>query len=108
MGHSPRDPLHCSGLMVQTLISDKKQILERSAEHFDIVLNRPATSSDEAISHLPQMATNQELDIPPSSEEVSKPIKQMASGKAPSPDGIPFEYYKAGGAAIIDQLMRLY
>ena len=72
-----------------TLLTDKKQILERWAEHFDNVLNRPAAIKDKAIARLPQLATNQELDIPPSSKEVSKAIKQMTSGKAPGPDAIP-------------------
>ncbi len=91
-----------------TLISDKKQISERGSEHFNIVLNRPAAINDEAIARLPQLPTNQEFDIPPSSEEVSKAIKQMTSRKAPDPNAIPAEVYKAGGAAIIDQLTGLY
>jgi len=60
-----------------TLLTDKKQILERWTEHFDNMLNRPAAINDKAIARLPQLATNQELDIPPSSKEVSKAIKQM-------------------------------
>ncbi len=103
MDHGPRDPLPCS-----TLVSDKKQVLERWAEHFDIVLNRPAAINDKAVAHLPQLVTNQELCIPPTSEEVSKAIKQVTSGKAPGPDAIHAEVYKAGGAAIIDRLTRLY
>ena len=90
-----------------TLLTDKKQILERWAEHFDNVLNRPAAIKDKAIARLPQLATNQELDIPPSSKEVSKAIKQMTSGKAPGPDAIPAELCKSGGAAINDQLTSL-
>ena len=91
-----------------TLLTDKKQILERWAEHFDNVLDRPAAIKDKAIARLPQLATNQELDIPPSSKEVSKAIKQMTSGKAPGPDAIPAEVFKSGGAAINDQLTSLY
>ena len=72
------------------------------------MLNCPAAINDEAIAHLSQLVTNQELDIPPSSEEVSKAIKQMTSGKAPGPDAIPAEVYMSGGAAINDQLKRLY
>ena len=37
-----------------TLLTEKKQILERWAEHFDSVLNRPSTINDAAIQHLPQ------------------------------------------------------
>ena len=75
-----------------TLLTDKKQILERWAEHFDNMLNRPAAINDKAIARFPQLATNQELDIPLSmqatSEEVSKAIKQMTSEKLLAP--MPF------------------
>ena len=68
-----------------TLLTDKKQILERWTEHFDNMLNRPAAINDKAIARLPQLATNQEVYIPPSSEEVSKAIKKMTSGKLLAP-----------------------
>ncbi|KAL8576902.1 hypothetical protein ACOMHN_064686 [Nucella lapillus] len=69
-----------------TLLTDKKQILERWAEHIDSVLNRPAVINDEAIARLPQVAINTKLDAQPSYEEVNKAINQMTSGKAPGPD----------------------
>ena len=91
-----------------TLLTDKKQILERWADHFNSVLNRPAAINDEAIARLPQLAINQELDAPPSNEKVSKAIKQMTSGKAPGPDAIPAEVYKMGGETIRSQLTSLF
>ena len=91
-----------------TLLTDKKQILERWAEHFDSVLNRPAVINDEAIARLPQVTINTELDAPPSYEEVNKAIKQMTSGKAPGPDAIPAEVYKTGGETIRNQLTSLF
>ena len=66
------------------LLKDKTQILERWAEHFNSVLNRPASINDDAINRLPQVEINHELDNIPSMEEVSKAIKQMSSGKAGS------------------------
>ena len=91
-----------------TLLIDKKQILERWADHFNSVLNRPAVINDEAIACLPQMEINQDLDAPPSNEEVSKAIKQMTSGKAPGPDAIPAEVYKFGGEVMHHQLTSLF
>ena len=91
-----------------TLLTDKKQILERWADHFNSVLNRPAAINDEAIARLPQLAINQELDAPPPNEEVSKAIKQMTSGKAPGPDAIPAEVYKMGGETIRSELTNLF
>ena len=61
-----------------------------------------------AIARLPQVALNQELDNPPSKEEVSKATKQMTSGKAPGPDAIPAEIYKTVGEPICSQLTSLY
>ena len=72
------------------------------------MLNRPAAINDEAIARLPQLATNLELDQPPSIEEVSKPIKQMTSGKAPGPDAIAAEVFKTGGKTILSQLTSLF
>ena len=91
-----------------TLITDKEHILERWAEHFDSVLNRPSSSNDEAINCLPQVAINEALDQPPTLEEVLKAIKQLSSGKAPGTDAIPAEIYKEGGQALSNKLQQLF
>ena len=52
------------------LITDKEDILKRWAEHFDSVLNRPSVINDEAINRLPQIPTNEALDIMPTREEL--------------------------------------
>jgi len=84
-----------------TLLTDKKRILDKWAEHFNNVLNRLAAINDRAIARLPQLAINTEIDTPPTYEEVNKAIKQMTTGKAPGPDAIPAEVYKTGGKTII-------
>ena len=90
------------------LLTEKTQILERWAEDFNSVLNRPASINDEAINQLPQVEINHELDNIPSMEEVSKAIKQMSSGKAPGSDAIPAEVYKAGGPVMLQKLTKLF
>ena len=61
-----------------------------------------------SIAHLPQLATNLELDAFPVTEEVSKTIKQMTSGKGPGPRAIPAEMFKtADGESIRNQLTSL-
>ena len=72
-----------------TLITDKPAILNRWAERFSAVLNRPADINAKAIARLPQDETNADLDRPPSEEEVKKAIKQLSTGKAPGADAIP-------------------
>ena len=62
-----------------TLLTDKKQTLERWAEQFNSVFDCPPVINDEAIDRLPQLATNLELDASPSIEQVSQSIKQIVS-----------------------------
>ncbi|KAK3887593.1 hypothetical protein Pcinc_008297 [Petrolisthes cinctipes] len=90
-----------------TLLKGKKEILERWAEHFDSVLNRPSSINNEVIARLPQVAINPDLDIPPSVEEVAKAFKQMSSGKAPGPDAIPAEVFKFGGPTLLKRVVLL-
>ncbi|KAI8518204.1 hypothetical protein Bbelb_042210 [Branchiostoma belcheri] len=71
MVHSPQD---------QLLHTKKQQTLERWAEHFQSVLNRPSLINSEAIARLPQIEINYEL---PTQEEVIKAISQMFSGGKP-------------------------
>ncbi|BHF64754.1 hypothetical protein SprV_0200776100 [Sparganum proliferum] len=44
-----------------TLLTEKMQILQRWAEQFRGVLNRPSAISDAAIDRLPQVETNVDL-----------------------------------------------
>ena len=91
-----------------TLISDKEKILERWAEHFNNVLNRPSTISEDAIARLPQVPVNDSLADPPTEEEVTKAIRRLSSGKAPGADSIPAEVYASGGPKLTESLTRLF
>ncbi|KAK7488246.1 hypothetical protein BaRGS_00020553, partial [Batillaria attramentaria] len=57
--------------------TDKAQILERSAEHFNGVLNRPSSINDEAIARMPQVEVDTEIDAPPNVQEVKKAVNQL-------------------------------
>ncbi|XP_069977706.1 uncharacterized protein [Penaeus vannamei] len=80
-----------------TLITDKDKILERWAEHFDSVLNRPSTINDEPIDRLPQVPVGKTMDAVPTLEKIQKAVRLLFSGKAPGSDSIPAEVYKEGG-----------
>jgi len=82
--------------------------LERCEEHFNSVLNRPASINNEAINRLPQVEISHELDNIPSMQEVSKAIKQISSGKAPGSDVIPAEVYKAGKPIMLQKHSQLF
>nr|VZI30843.1 unnamed protein product [Spirometra erinaceieuropaei] len=91
-----------------TLLTEKTQILQRWAEHFRGVLNRPSVISDAAIARLPQVETNVDLDLPPSLQETISAVQQLSSGKAPGSDAIPAEVYKHGGPLLTDHLTALF
>ncbi|XP_062905812.1 craniofacial development protein 2-like, partial [Mobula hypostoma] len=88
--------------------TEKKQILDQWAEHFNNVLNRPADINDEAIARLPQVEINKNLDTLPTVDEVRKAVKQLSCGKAPGHDAIPAEVYKAGGPVMMQMLTVLF
>ncbi|BHF69953.1 hypothetical protein SprV_0301300000 [Sparganum proliferum] len=91
-----------------TLLTEKTQILQRWAEHFRDVLNRPSTISNAVINRLPQVETNMDLDLPPSLQETIRVVQQLSSGKAPRSDATPTEVYKHGGPQLMDHLTALF
>jgi len=44
----------------------------------------------------------------PDTTEVVRAVNQMGTGKAPGPDGLPAELFKAGGPEMINKLVTLY
>nr|VZI32826.1 unnamed protein product [Spirometra erinaceieuropaei] len=90
------------------LLTEKTQILQRWAEHFRGVLNRPSTISDAAIDRLPQVEINVDFDLPPSPQETILAVQQLSSGKAPGSDAIPAEVNKHGGPQLMDHLTALF
>ena len=91
-----------------TLLTDKEAILERWAEHFNSVLNRPSSINQDAIDRLPQIERNVLLDEFPTVTETRKAVQQLSSGKAPGADAIPAEVYKAGGLPMAEKLTELF
>ena len=46
----------------------------------------------------------EELDAPPTEDEVTTAIEELQCGKAAGPDGIPPEVFKAGGPPLVEKL----
>lgn len=90
------------------LLHHQEDILARWVEHFDAVLNRVSTISEDALDAVPQRAILEELDDPPSVTETMKAIKQMSAGKSPGMDSIPAEIYKHGGKVLAIRLTELF
>lgn len=80
----------------KTIISAKEKILERWAEHFNSVLNRPSTINDEAIARLPPLLVEDTFEDPAHEAELTKAIKHLSSGKAAGTDSISVEIYASG------------
>ncbi|BHF85807.1 hypothetical protein SprV_1002898000 [Sparganum proliferum] len=90
------------------ILTEISQIVQRFAEQFRGVLNRPSNISDAAIDRMPQVETNVDLDLPPSLQETIRAVQQLSSGKAPGSDAIPAEVYKHGGTQLMDHLTPLF
>ena len=100
--------LRLFGTCICTEIVWYMYILERWAEHFNSVLNRPSSINQDAIDRLPQIECNVLLDEFPTVTETRKAVKQLSSGKAPGADAIPAEVYKAGGLPMAEKLTELF
>ena len=87
-------------------INRMDQQLNRWAEHFEALLNRPAPQNPPVI----EPAT---VDLPircdkPTREEIRKAITLMKNGKAAGPDGIPVEALKVDLNASTEMLYPLF
>lgn len=80
-----------------TIIKDKEGLNARWHEHFSQLLNRPSTVDQTSLQQIPEQPTQEDLDLPPSEDELRTAIKQMSCGKAPGRDGIPAEIFKSLG-----------
>nr|VZI43361.1 unnamed protein product [Spirometra erinaceieuropaei] len=91
-----------------TTLTEKTQILQRWAEQFRGVLNRPSNISDTAIARPSQVKTNANLDLPPSLHENIRAVLQLSSGKAPALDASSAEVYKHYCPQIMENLTALF
>ncbi|KAL8624036.1 hypothetical protein ACOMHN_041626 [Nucella lapillus] len=91
-----------------TLLIDKTCILACWAEHFNALLNRDSSISEEVIAALPQLPVKEPLADPPSSVGTTKALKQTTSGKAPGADRIPADIYQNGGKILLEKLTTLF
>ncbi|KAI8493246.1 hypothetical protein Bbelb_292500 [Branchiostoma belcheri] len=90
-----------------TTLTEDQAILQRWQEHFQTLLNRPSTASDDLLCKVPQHPVRHWMSVPPSYAEFQKALKLMKAGKSPGPDNIPLELISQGGLAVKTRLFTL-
>ena len=89
------------------IITDCSKQMERWAEHYQELYSRETTVTNTAIEST-TLPTMEELDTPPTVDELTKAIKSLASGKAPGSDGLPPEIVKlASESSLLSHLHDL-
>ena len=105
-------PVQCTTAPIRNrdgmLLTDKEDILKQWTLHFSTLLNRTSEVTDEALESIQQRPMITELDAPPNAAEADAAIKQLQTGKAPGPDGIPAEVFKVSGETLITHLTRMF
>ena len=82
--------------------------MERRVEHYQGLYLIESTVTDTAVELTSLLPIMEELDIPPTYEELSKAIDSLASVEAPGIDGISPEVIKTGKQSnILEHLNKL-
>ena len=71
------------------IIKDRSKQMDRWAEHYQNLYSTVTTVTDAALEKAPVFPKMEELDEPPSIDELSKAITSLANGKASGSDNIP-------------------
>ncbi|VDL91438.1 unnamed protein product [Schistocephalus solidus] len=86
----------------------KITILKRWAEYFRNFHTCLSAISNVAIDRLPQVDTNNALDLPPSLLKTIRAVQQICSGKVPGSGAILPEVYKHGGPRLMAESRPLF
>ena len=90
------------------VITEPNKQMDRWAEHYSELYAKETVVTDAAIESTDQMPVMDDLDTPPTIEELEKAIESLSCDKAPGNDGIPPEIIKAGkGSSLTQHLHEL-
>ena len=85
------------------VITEPNKQMDRWAEHYSELYAKETVVTDAAIESTDQMPVMDDLDTPPTKEELEKAIEPLSCEKAPGNDGIPPEIIKAGKGSSLTQ-----
>ena len=90
------------------VITEPNKQMDRWAEHYSELYAKETVVTDAAIKSTEQMPVMDDLDTPPTMEELEKAIESLSCDKAPGNDGIPPEVIKAGkDSSLSERLHKL-
>ena len=78
------------------IITDWGKQMERWAEHYQELYSKESAATDSTVKSTCTLPILEEVDVPPSVDELSKAIDSHACGKAPGKDSIPPEVIRSG------------
>ena len=91
-----------------TQLTDKKDQMERWIEHYSNLYSQTRDADLELLDQaIPQLSVMDDLDNPPTEEELIVAIDALSSGKAPGNDSIPAEIIKANKYVLLPYLHKL-
>ena len=90
------------------ILNDPTRIIERWAEHFEQLLNRPSHIANAVLDDLPSRPTLKCLSLPITLDEVTNANSVLKNGEASGCDSIPPEVFKYGGPYPAERLQQLF
>ena len=85
-----------------------EETLNRWQEHFNSLLNISSDVPQEVLGDIPQLPLREELDLPPSEEEVLESLNSISWNKSGGKNGVLPEMLKCCGEGLIEYLMKLF
>ena len=90
------------------LCAGPEESLSRWQEHFSAVLNMTSCFSNGIFDSVKQLPLREDLDLPPSADEVLAALGSLRGNKAGGKNGLLPELWKCCGANLLEHLVELF
>ena len=85
-----------------------EEILNCWQEHFNFLFNISSDVSQEVLDNVMQLPLREELDLPPSEEEVLDSLNSISGNKSGGKNGVQSEMLKCCGGGLMEYLLKLF